>query len=163
MECRCEQKSQFYIIYSYIYMHILLYAAIASYLTTAHHCIPLLDHLFNSLYYAILTSYHHFTYSVFYSICSYFNITPSFHTTIQLSIQYAAILTSLHNFTYCSISHYAIQHSLHHFTCSIFTFLLCILTLHFISSHIQFSLHCAILTIQFHISILFCIHSAIAS
>ena len=56
-------------------MHILLYAAIASYLTTAHNCLPLLDHLFNSLYYAILTPYHHFTYSVFYLICSYFNIT----------------------------------------------------------------------------------------
>ena len=68
-------------------MYILLYAAIASYLTTTHHCLSLLNHLFNSPY-AILTSYHHFTYSFFYSICSYFNISH-----IQFSIQYAAILT----------------------------------------------------------------------
>ena len=92
-------KNQNFILYIAVYMHILLYAAIASYLTIAHHCLSLLDHLFNSLYYAILTSYHHFTYSVFYSICSYFNISH-----IQFSIQYAAILTSLHHFTYSIFS-----------------------------------------------------------
>ena len=38
-----------FILYIAIYMPILLYAAIASYLTTVHNCLSLLDHLFNSL------------------------------------------------------------------------------------------------------------------
>ena len=45
----CMDKNQNCILYIAIYMYILLYAAIASYLTTAHHWLSLLDHLFNSL------------------------------------------------------------------------------------------------------------------
>ena len=100
-------KNQNFILYIAIYMYILLYAAIASYLTTAHHCLSLLDHLFNSLY-AILTSYHHFTYSVFYSICSYFNITPSFHI---FNFQLVTMLFNIHFIMITSHAQFSLFHS----------------------------------------------------
>ena len=92
-------KNQNFILYICTYCYMLL----ASYLTTTHHYLSLLDHLFNSLY-AILTSLHHFTYSIFYSPCYFTNMFTMFTPIIHVIFRISYYVLSIHcKFKLCCV------------------------------------------------------------